>query len=323
MRKILPLLILISLVSAVVYADDIEESRRKAVRELAENARSGNPKSLFDLARLHEYGYDSIPRDSLRSFALYLESAEKGYGPARNYVGFSYYLGQGVRQDIDSAFYWVRLAADEGDMTAASNLGYMLSQGDSLRRDYPEAIKWLEKAAEASVPAALSQLGDFKRQGLACEKDTIAAVSLYEKAAEGGDYDAQLKLLAMMGFKWRELPTDSALNLGMKYYLGALPIAGVELLERASAEGEPKALALMGDAYSRGIGVEYDYGKAIEYFHRAAEAGNPSAQFILAEMLEFFPDSFPDHEAEYWYSKAAEAGVTDSDTAYGLLLNTQ
>ena len=333
MRRFLPFFLLVTFLAGCLWAEENIPPVRTALRQLVSRADSGDAKALYNLATLHDTGYDSIPVDSARSTALYRLSAEKGYAPARNFLGFRYYNGDFVKKDIDSALYWIRLAADDGDITAASNLGYLLSQSEDIPHDYKEAIKWIEKAANASFPSAISQLADMKRLGLGCVADTLQAVELYEKASDAGIGDAQLKLLAMMGYKWKELPGDSALNLGLKYYTGNLPIAGVDLLETAAMYEIPQANALLGDAYSRGIGVPYDHRKSLDYFFKGALGGNPSAQYIIAELLDFFPDDIPSDSifglenlndvgnAQFWYEKAREQGIENADAAYERLFS--
>lgn len=306
-----------------------------ALRQLVERADSGDPKSIYDLAVLHDTGYDSISVDSVRSTALYRLSAEKGYSPARNYLGFRYYNGQSVRRDVDSALYWIGLAAGSGDVKAAGNIGYLLSQSNDVPHDYGQAFKWLQYAADAGLPAAQSNLGDMFRLGLGCNPDTIRAQSFYEEAMRKGMRDAELKLLAMMGNKWAALEPDSALYKGLEYYNSGATIAGIDLIEKAASRGNPKALALMGDFYSRGEGVVYDYNKSVEYFIEAAFLGNPSAQFVVAELLEIFPDALKEeslqkrlmeiippefteetvNDPRFWYEKAALQGVTNAEEA--------
>ena len=305
MRSLLAIICVLALCGVPFWAQDYKDI---------------NPEELYQTALLYETGNDTLPADITATVDLLRLSAEKGYAPARNYLGFLYYNGEGVAQNTDSALYWIRKAAGEGDIKAAGNLGYLLSQAPDVAHDYQEACKWLKMATEAGLPTSFTQLADLKRQGLGCQPDTLGAISLYEKAIEARIPDAQLRLLAMMGYKWKELPADSALSLGLRYYTGYAPVAGVDLLETAAQKGSAKAMALLGDAYSRGIGVEYDHQRSISYFRKAAREGNPSAQFILAELLDFFPDD-DEENAQYWYEKAAAAGVADSETAYSLLLD--
>ena len=296
MRKILPLLFVGLLAVCAATAEDSPASRHDAVKQLADDARQGDAKALYYLATFHDKGYDTILVDSLRSTALYRLSAEKGYSPAMNYLGFRYFTGEAVRKDIDSAIFWIRKAADMGDITAAANLGYLLADSPEITHDIDEAAKWLTIASEAGVKEAQIRLGEIKED------------------------------------EWRMLPPDSALNLGLKFYSGNAHILGVKLLEKAANQNNAKALALLGDAYSKGRGLPYDYQKSIEYFYRAAILGDPSAQFIIAELIDFFPDAIPLLDdsfinqselssPQYWYEKAASKGIVDSKTAYDTLFS--
>lgn len=285
------------------------------------NSSKASGEDLFLLAQLYETGNDSIPADLDRSISYYRMAAREGYAPARNYLGFLHYEGSKTSKDVDSALYWIGLAAEEGDIKAAGNLGYLLSQASDVSHDYPRAFKWLQKASDAGLKSSLVPLAELYRRGLGVEADTLKAIALYDRAIESGIQDAQLYLLAMMGNSWKSLPADSALALGLKYYVHRAPVAGIDLIETAANAGSPKALALLGDAYSRGIGVPYDHDLSVEFFHKAAILGDPSAQFILAELLEFFPDLPGEdlHDPSYWYEKAAQAGVDDAEEAYKLL----
>lgn len=293
-KRILPSFFFLLIVFGCLLAQDPTDSHRIALRQLVERAHSGDAKALYDLATLHDRGYDSIPVDTLRSNALYLKAAQKGYAPARNFIGFRYYTGHGMPQDIDSALYWIRLAADEGDITAAANLGYLLSESELIPHDSVEAVKWIEQAAMAGVREAQIKLIDFKRD------------------------------------EWSSMPPDSVLTNGIELYTGRAPILGIQLIGIAAQHKIPKAMALMGDAYSKGWGVPYDYQKSVDYFYEAAKGGDPSAQFLIAELLEFFPDALVNKENEttpeennaaYWYDLAAQQGVTDSEKAYQLLMS--
>ncbi len=339
MKKIIPLA-LVLLIVGIVFASGEVSRERLAVRQLAERAGEDDPKSLYDLATLHDMGYDSIPVDSTVSTALYRLSAEKGYAPAMNYLGFRYFNGDFVRQDVDSALYWMAKAAGAGDVKAASNLGYLLSHDDAVTRDYPQAVFWLTKAADAGLPVAQSLLADLVRQGLGTPKDTTRAEALYTSAIEHGLQDAELKLLSMKGRGWESLSPDSALSLGRYYYTHRAPFIGVTLFENAAAYDNPDAIALLGDAYSRAVGVEYGHAKSVAYYLRAALLNQPSAQFVIGELLDIFPDALSDSiptaiisefypssppsaifTAPYWYEKAAAAGISDAATASDYLLS--
>lgn len=248
MKRLAPVFFLLLWVGGFMWAQNSVNPHEDALQKLFENADAGEPEALYRLARLYETGFDTIQKDSLKSMALYFSAAEKGFAPAMNYIGFKIYNEKIPEQSLDSALYWIRKAAYQGDVTAAANLGYLLTEGPEIANDDSEALDWLAVAADGGMPAA------------------------------------QMKL--------------------------------VEVAERL---GTPKALALLGDAYSKGRGVVYDHEKSIRYFYEAALGGNASAQFIVAELLDFFPDTLKEESAEFWYDMAALGGVTDSESAYSQL----
>lgn len=341
LQRLLPLIIMLLMIGGAVASDDATRERLE-VRELGKRAADGDLKALYDLAVMYDIGYDSIPVDSAVSTALYREAAEKGFGPAMNYLGYRYFKGDYVRQDIDSALYWLAKAAGTGDIKAANNLGFLLSHDDAVTRDYPQAVYWLKKAADAGLPMAQSQLADLLRQGLGAEKDTTEAERLYNAAILQGLGDAQLKLLSMKGWEWEKLSPDSAVTLGRYYYTHNGPMIGVVLFENAATHDHPEALALLGDAFSRAIGAPYNHDKALEFYLKAALLNQPSAQFVIGELLDIFPDAladsipesliksfYPDSvpagitTAPFWYEKAAAAGIPNAATAADALLKNR
>ena len=118
-------IVLVSMMSVALSATHGADDRHTAVCRIAEKAAAGDPKAMYDLAYMHDIGYDTIPVDSARSTALYRMAAQKGYLRAQNYLGFRYFKGEFVNRNVDSALFWLSKAADGGDMSAANNLGYL------------------------------------------------------------------------------------------------------------------------------------------------------------------------------------------------------
>lgn len=254
--------------------------------------------------------------------------AEEGDIEAMNYLGYLLISGsEGVEKDPDEGLIWLSRAAGAGDVKAASNLGWLYLQGGVVERNAEEAVKWLSQAAAARLPVAQSILGDLYRDGLGVEKNSETADSLYLQAFENGLGDAGYKLYALNADNYARLSPSEKVKIGKYYYFSSIPSEGVKLFYQAAEEGNAEAMALLGDAYTRAIGVPYDHNLSKKYYVEAARAGNPSAMFVVAELLDIFPDALkgnadweglPD-DPSYWYAKAAEGGVTDSATASNLL----
>lgn len=354
MRK--TVLMLLAVMVATMFAATPEG--RRAFRQFEQRAENGDAEAQYRLATLLETGWDSVPADSVRALDLMQRSARNGFAPAMNYLGYLYGKGYKVGdrelipEDRDSSVMWLRRSADAGDPRAVSNLAYLLLNDTVSGRTPVErlaadstAYAYLVKGANAQIPTAFSMLGDMYRDGRWVKRDTLKGAANYEAALERGLGDAEARLIALMGHRWQRLPQDSAFNLGLSYYTGYAPGAGVLLLEHASEIPDTtgitdttgisaRAMALLGDAYSRGVGVKYSHDKSLEYFARAALAGNPSAMYILAETLEVFPDAlqdlpsdFPDREVAIdrlsdparLRAEAARSGIHNSTDAHRAL----
>lgn len=303
---------------------------RQAVREVSARAEAGDPEALYQLSTLYERGYDSIPADSSEARRLLERAARGGYLPAQNLLGFTL-IKEGKGSE---GLRWLEKAGISGDAKAQSNIGYLLVAGEGVERDPEKGSWWLTRAASNGVAQAASMLGDLYADGVGVEQDTQMADSLYMQALLGGITDAAYKLESLR--ESDDSPT-ARLQRGLLYYTHGAPWLGVRLFSAleeelgdsgataGSAESEiyGNALALLGDAYTRAQGVEYDHEKSTYYYRRAAEAGNPAAEFIMAELLEIFPDALPgsDLTADELRRRAASRGVLTAEDATRRLLN--
>ncbi len=300
------------------------EEVHEAVREVAARADTLNPsrdaEALYQLALLHERGYDTIPQDSARALRLMRLAAEGGYLPAQNYLGYLLINSQSPEDGL----HWLERAAIAGDLKAQSNIGFLLLEGDLVKRDDEKALFWLSRAAAGGMPQAASMLGDLYRDGRGVAQDSTLAAANYMAAYEHGLADAAYKLEEMMSCQWSAMPDDMKLTTARYLYNRTAPDVAIPLLRQLAENGNAEGLALLGDAYTRARGVAYDHDRAVECYFKAAQAGNPSAQFIIAEMLEIFPDAlsaYGDFSAADFREAARQAGVTTAEEASRRLLN--
>lgn len=322
--RILPLFLLICAgISALPQYDsaDAEGAKRHAkVKALAQRADEGDPEALYAVAMLHEEGYDTIAVDTLRAHVLLRLAAQGGYAPAQNHLAFHYLNRIAGKEDADSGLFWLDKAALQGEPRAANNLGYLYLRGEIVPRDIEKAQAYLEAAASAGLPTAQVMLGDVLTSPLFAdyhpnptEADSLRAAELYAEAAAHGNHGGEMKLINIMEPRWEALPADSALNLGKEYNRKHMHHAAVALFEAASRDDNAEAMELLAEAYSKGLGTKYDHEKSLRYYLRAARRGRPSAQRVIAEILEIFPDALNDYDlspaqrtAAYWYDASRE-----------------
>lgn len=114
-------------------------------------------------------------------------------------------------------------------------------------------------------------------------------------------------------------PTKTDLAYGAfqrGYYLTA-----VQLAEPLANLGDPAAQALLGEIFSRGLGVARNMKEAARWYKAAATAGNVEAQFRYA-MLLIEGTVVPQDEAQArdLMKAAAEAGLPLAEYNYGQML---
>ncbi|HWE06861.1 MAG TPA: hypothetical protein VG274_09145 [Rhizomicrobium sp.] len=101
---------------------------------------------------------------------------------------------------------------------------------------------------------------------------------------------------------------------------GGNPEEAAKWLERAAEQGEPIAQYRMATMYAAGRGVKADDAKAFHWYEAAAQAGNRKAMSNLAVAYAQGKGVGKNpQEAVRWFSKAAELGLVDAQFDLAIL----
>jgi TPR repeat protein len=195
--------------------DAYQQGRYKiAYKEFRKAAFKGDNDARYNLAVML-YSGKGIPRDKAEAIYWFVKAAESGDQSAQYNLGvlFStdkelpdeypkmedgeiyFEVGTGKpSSNLEKAFKWYKMAAEQGHVSAQLNLGVMYNQGSGVKQDYAEAAKWYQKAADQDNSKAQLNLGILYDLGRGVEKDTTKAAEYYEKAAKKGMRDAQYNL---------------------------------------------------------------------------------------------------------------------------------
>ena len=156
------------------------------------------------------------------------EDAIKGDARAQYLLGFAYYKGESVPQNLIEAVKWWRRAAEQGDTSAQYSLGVVYESGVGVAKDIAEAVKWYRVAAEQGESEAQLSLGGAYWNGEGVAKDRVEAVKWCRLAAMQGHSKAQHILgLAhglgqgapqdyVEGYKWSNLAAATGLDEAKK-----------------------------------------------------------------------------------------------------------
>ena len=146
-------------------------------------------------------------------------------------------------------------------------------------KDYDAAAEHYAFAAKSGHPRALIGYGRLFAKGQGVERDPVRAAALFHEAHS----------------KTSSYKPRAALELGLLYLQGGDGPSGTltkaegrarKFLVEALDGGETKAASSLGRIYDRGLGVERDTAKAINFYNRAPETDAYSARRLATLMTK-------------------------------------
>jgi TPR repeat protein len=179
--------------------------------------------------------------------------------------------GDGVPQDQAKAREGYLKAADLGSTKAMLNLGVLYVKGQGGDTNNAEGYRWIRKAADSGDPRALYSCALLTISGTGVTADHAEAKKLIEKSAEAGF------TLALVNLAQSELTGTDVIakdtNLAVIH------------LTKAAGLGDAEAARTLYGLYSKGEVVPPDPQQTARWLHRAAELGDPWAQFEFAHPM--------------------------------------
>jgi TPR repeat protein len=245
----------------------------------------------------------TVPKDEALTAQLFAAAAASGDAATEGALGWMYYLGVGVKQDIahaqkltedaagagavEAMVYaavidaqtgnlaasanWARQAAEKGNARGEALYGVDLLNGAGTDVDVNEAVLWLRRAAAQGDAVGECTLGFVYQKGAGIlEKDAAKAIALLQQSAAQHYAPAEEALGE----------NDIGATGGVVDYAAAL-----RLFRDAAEEGDPEAMNDIGTMFGAGQAVAKDAAQAAKWFERAAPFAQPNAMHNLAGML--------------------------------------
>jgi TPR repeat protein len=153
----------------------------------------------MDAPKLFDKGMNALTGSSAtQSTANALEyfhrSAEQGYAPAQDVLGYFYETGIATPAEPAQAAEWYKKAALQDDSLAQWRLGQLIFAGAFPPRDLNDASDWLQKSAGHENAFAEYVLGMIKLE----RNDYPKAAEWFRKSAEQGLPQAQQQLALLL-----------------------------------------------------------------------------------------------------------------------------
>lgn len=195
------------------------------------------------------------------------EIEEARGGHALSLLGFCYGLGIGKERNSAKAFMYHYFAAEAGNMQSKLAIAYTYSRQEL----YEKAVVLYAELAEAAVNSFL----------ISKDSPVIEPVRIHNGAEENkealrksrGEDDEDFQILEYQAQKGNSV---AMYKIGIFYYFGLRGVRrdhtkALSWFSKAVDKGEPRSMELLGEIYARGAGVTRNYTKAFEWLTLASK----------------------------------------------------
>ncbi|KAF5734566.1 hypothetical protein HS088_TW15G00058 [Tripterygium wilfordii] len=194
-------------------------------------------------------------------------AAAAGNPHAQSVLGFMYGMGQMKERNKAKAFLHHHFASEGGNMQSKMALAYTY-----LRQDMQEtAVKLYAELAEVAVNSFF----------ISKDSPVIEQVRIHTGAEENkealrksrGEENEDFQILEYQAQKGN---AGAMYKIGLFYYFGLRGLRrdhtkALSWFLKAVDKGEPRSMELLGEIYARGAGVERNYTKALEWLTLASK----------------------------------------------------
>lgn len=229
-------------------------------------------------------------------------------------LGTLYTEGEGCKQDVESGLSLLESAAKKGSASAYKYLANLYLADVLLPKDPEKALTYYQAAAKLGMTELYEVMADIFYEGKVIARDVARAVDLYSLGAKAGHSRARVKAdklarereeLYELGTSLRETsPEQSFRSFAVSASMGFVPaykemarafLSGHGIkknrqqaylwFEKAVDTKDDSALYELGLCFSRGIGIGFNYKRAVEILAKATRLGSGEAADELKRIM--------------------------------------
>ena len=282
---------------AYQYGNGVKIDYKEAVKWYEKAADQRLTEALTELGYDYKFGNMNLSINYGKSFAYYIQAAQKGDVAGQANIAEFYMEGKGIEKNEEEALKWYRKAAEQGDADSEYAIGQYY---ECDRNDIKLAIEWYKKAAEQGHVDAQIKMKNCYGSGKGLKKDLTQAFEWAEKAAEQGDAQAQCYL----GRCYKDgLGVEADKNTAIEWY------------KKAAEQGDAEAQCELGKCYDifcafNKLYIKKNEEKALEWYKKARDQGYSEAQYRYGNAYRYYSGN-SDIGARYriaeaWIKKAAD-----------------
>ncbi|KAH0459806.1 hypothetical protein IEQ34_010469 [Dendrobium chrysotoxum] len=231
-------------------------------------------------------------------------SASAGFPHAQSTIAFLYGTGLLRRHSRAKSFLYHSFAAEGGNMQSKMVLAYTYYRQDM----FDKAVKLYAELAEAAVASFLISKDPPVIEPVRIHSGTEENKEALRKSRGEDDEDFQIT-----EYQAQKGNAAAMYRIGLFYYYGLRGVRrdhnkALYWFSKAVEKGEPRAMELLGEIYARGAGVERNYSKALEWLTLASKQQHYSAYNGLGYLYVkgYGVDKKNLTKAREYFEKAAE-----------------
>ena len=131
-------------------------------------------------------------------FQKYYTQSLDGNITATFKVGLAYYKGDGVKRDLNKAYYYFDVARSYGDIKATFNIGLLYFNKKFKKYDPKKGFKILKKLAQNNHPKAQYYVGYSLLRGIGTTSNNKEALEWFEYSYFKNNYIESSCMIALM-----------------------------------------------------------------------------------------------------------------------------
>lgn len=129
-------LLLLTIMAALCLCPMDAQKQKRSGKRPAKESTEAKAERLFNEAEDFYFGTDKVFMNREKAAELYRQSAELGYPPAMERLGYGYLNGDmGLAKDGEQCVFWFRKAAEKNNCDAQHGLAICYADGFGVPRD--------------------------------------------------------------------------------------------------------------------------------------------------------------------------------------------
>lgn len=168
-----------------------------ALEWLGKSAAQGNVEANYRLGEIYFHGYGGVPKDLAKAAAAF--GVAPDFQEAKIYLGYMYFMGQGVAANEAKGIQLLREAAAKGQANASKLLWEAYAAGKLTPANDGELSRLLEAGVAAGDVRAKEALGVRLMMGQGVPKNAARAREMLPEMAERGSVLAASALAQDIG----------------------------------------------------------------------------------------------------------------------------